>query len=435
MNYPEYFNRSGWNAMLPARTPKPAASGSIVCDYAIVGAGYTGLAVARRLAQLQPAARIVVLDAGVAGENASGRNSGFIGSGLPTLSHSSGNDVAQQAAAWNKQQVMTGFDRVGFAWLEQIIAQHGFDAGVQKCGSFKAAATPRGAAMLEQVRKCAAAAGVTLQSFNREQLAEKTGMSFYEAGIYSESTVLVQPAALVRGLADHLPANVQLFELSKVVDLRRDKAWTLSTEGATVRAKTVVLANSAFVKNFGFLRDRLMALYTYIGITEPVSSRNAFGSMPAWGMTSAQRAGGSTLRRVGTDRFMVRSIYSYERELSPSHVRRELNRVFRARYPGLKSTEFEFVWGGLTDMTKNGAPYWGALDDGLYVSAGYNGSGVAKGTLLGKRLAEKIVGHGDPSDIERAYGRATWMPPEPFRRVGFEMTVAYKKFMAGADAT
>ena len=48
------------------------------CEWLVVGAGYTGLSAARKLAQLHPNKKIILIDAQLAGEGASGRNSGYL---------------------------------------------------------------------------------------------------------------------------------------------------------------------------------------------------------------------------------------------------------------------------------------------------------------------------------------------------------------------
>ena len=48
------------------------------CEWLIIGAGYTGLSAARKLGQLYPKQRIILVDAQLAGEGASGRNSGYL---------------------------------------------------------------------------------------------------------------------------------------------------------------------------------------------------------------------------------------------------------------------------------------------------------------------------------------------------------------------
>ena len=66
---------NGWSALAGPRQPRPSLQGDLDVDWVIVGAGYAGLAAARQLALQQPDATIAVVEAGVVGENASGRNS------------------------------------------------------------------------------------------------------------------------------------------------------------------------------------------------------------------------------------------------------------------------------------------------------------------------------------------------------------------------
>ena len=44
----------------------------------IIGAGFTGLSAARKLAELHPEKEIILADAQLAGEGASSRNSGYL---------------------------------------------------------------------------------------------------------------------------------------------------------------------------------------------------------------------------------------------------------------------------------------------------------------------------------------------------------------------
>ena len=64
--------------MLPAGVPSAAATGNISAKDANVGAGFTGLAAARRLSELDPDADIIVLEATIVGKGFSARNSGFL---------------------------------------------------------------------------------------------------------------------------------------------------------------------------------------------------------------------------------------------------------------------------------------------------------------------------------------------------------------------
>ena len=70
---PENDATNGWLAVLPPQRPMPPLSREISVDWAVVGAGFAGLAAARRLAERRPQDQIVVIEAAAAGEGAQGR--------------------------------------------------------------------------------------------------------------------------------------------------------------------------------------------------------------------------------------------------------------------------------------------------------------------------------------------------------------------------
>jgi glycine/D-amino acid oxidase-like deaminating enzyme len=82
----------------------------------------------------------------------------------------------------------------------------------------------------------------------------------------------------------------------------------------------------------------------------------------------------------------------------------------------------------------NGAPWWGQLEEGLYASGGCNGSGIAKGTMLGRHLAELMLGKGnDHQAMAQSMGSASWIAPEPLRSIGFHFVSAIERRKAGLE--
>lgn len=422
--HPAYPDRCGFNALLPPRTPRPPATGEIQAKYAVIGAGYTGLAAARRLAELDPQARILLLEATEVGEGASARNSGFASPrDIP------GSTDPAELAATTRQNRLT---EEGWDWLMTLCDRHGIACGLVKSGRIKGAATDRGEANVRSLHEAVQAQGVPHTMLDRAALRARIGTDYYQAGLWTEEGYLLDPAALVRGLADSLPDNVALFENAPVLALRRDAGWRVETAAARVQAEIVVLATNAATRKFGYLRDRLVTIYTYAALSAPVPA-GALGAMPVWGLLPSHRLG-TTVRRVGPDRLLVRSMYAHERPLPAEQVHATLLSCFHRRYPALAGLGLDHAWGGTTALTMNGAPWWGQLGEGLYASAGCNGSGIVKGTVLGKRLAERIAGHGNHADVLAAYGTASWVAPEPFRSIGFAVVSARERRRAGAEA-
>ena len=70
-------NGCGWLNQLSKRTNIKTLNKDLISDYLIIGAGYTGLSAARRLFEIDSNKKIVVVDAQLAGEGSSSRNSGY----------------------------------------------------------------------------------------------------------------------------------------------------------------------------------------------------------------------------------------------------------------------------------------------------------------------------------------------------------------------
>ena len=71
-------NSCVWINQLQTRNNIKTLSENLICDYLIVGAGYTGLSAARKLSEIKKKSKIIVVDAQLAGEGGSGRNSGYL---------------------------------------------------------------------------------------------------------------------------------------------------------------------------------------------------------------------------------------------------------------------------------------------------------------------------------------------------------------------
>ncbi len=426
LTYPKYSNRSGWNAMLPERKPNASLQGDIAVDYAIIGAGFTGLAIARRLHELDPQAHIAIFEATTIGEGASGRNSGF--TGATVLPRNASLEMADKA------RIQSDYFSRSFKWLQETIADNNIDCDMKKTGSIRGAATELGEASVRSVMKVAEKNNVPCIALNREDIEQRIGSSYYRFGIYLEDTWLLQPASLIRGLADHLPDNIQLYENTPVTSIKRDKNWVLTTPKGVVRSTKLALANNGFIKKLGYLKSRMATIYTYAAVTEEVTDAYLphLGQDESWGLLPCHRLG-TTLRRIGKKRLMVRSLYAHENELKNSYAFEKLRDRFVRRWPALNSVKFEYMWGGTTALTMNGAPWWGQLSEDLYASGGCNGSGIAKGTMLGRHLAEMMLNHGDQRELQQIMGTASWIAPEPFRSIGFNAVSFLESRKAGLE--
>ena len=69
-SFPRNDHTNGWYNVLGDQPPAHVLKGDSKADWVIVGGGFSGLAAARRLGELCPDDRVVLLEAGRIGENA-----------------------------------------------------------------------------------------------------------------------------------------------------------------------------------------------------------------------------------------------------------------------------------------------------------------------------------------------------------------------------
>ena len=190
----------------------------------------------------------------------------------------------------------------------------------------------------------------------------------------------------------------------------------------------------------GFLRRRLFPLLTFGSLTRPLTGeeRALLGGAPEWGLVPEEPFG-STVRRTRDQRILVRNTVVYSADLGADgarlgRARENHRRTLRARFPLLESVDFEYTWGGVLGVSLNGAQFFGEIEDGVWAAAGYNGVGVAMGTVSGCLLADLIVG-ADSSLLTDMLGlpKPSWIPPEPLLGLGVRFETARRQKRAARE--
>jgi glycine/D-amino acid oxidase-like deaminating enzyme len=272
----------------------------------------------------------------------------------------------------------------------------------------------------------------------KERTAEVLGTRFYVQALRTLGSALVQPAALVRGLATSLPTAAELYEESPVERLERrpDGSWRLITPGGAVIAERVLVATDAFTPRLGLLHDRLVPILTFASLTSPLPAE--LGGERQWGVLPAHKAG-STLRRLHDGRLLIRNSFRAGGNLEAragqlAWARARHVKALQRRFPALPGIELEATWGGVVCFTRNFAPFFGRLAEGLYAAVGTNGVGIAKGTILGKLMADLSLGdRSELLDDALASPQPAWIPPEPLTTLGVWARIAWEQRAAGPE--
>jgi glycine/D-amino acid oxidase-like deaminating enzyme len=425
----------GWYETLPAPGSATELRDQQRADWAVLGAGIAGLAAARRLATLNPGAEVALIDAQRIGFGTAGRNSGF----MIDLPHALTSESYTDQEADDRREI--ALNRAAIDYMRDIVRTHGIDCDWSEQGKIHAAVEPAGVEALAAFRQGLETLGEPCTPMDALQLAETLGTSFYRDGLHTPGTVLVQPAALMRGLAETLPDNVTVYEDSPVTDLRPSvNSVTLSGRNGELRADNLVLTNNAFAAGMGLLPGRLIPVFTYASMTRVLSAEEqaALGGDESWGLIPANPMG-TTLRRVRSGRIVVRNSFTYNPDLRASEsamrrIRRRHEASFRRRFPMLPEVGFEYTWGGALCLSRNSAPVFGRIAPRMFAAICHNGLGLARGTISGKLIAE--YASGQDSDLVGQmlrFPRPNRNPPAPILRLGVEGNIKWREWRAGTE--
>ncbi len=420
----------GWFATLPPPPPARRLAGDVRVDCAVVGAGLTGLAAARRLATAAPEISIAVVDAQRAGEGASGRSSGFV----VDLAHF----IARMDLAASRRYV--ALSRLGIAALRETVAAHGIDCAWDDRGWIHAAAGEAAAGELPRLAEWLDRLGERYEWLDGSGLAAATGTEFYRRGLRLPGSVLVQPAALARGLAASLPAPVALYEESPVQSIRRRRegGWSLTTAHGRLAAERLFVAANGYSGALRVLADRVLPLTTFGSLTRPLDrfEQRRLGGDREWGLL-AEDAMGSTLRKTRDQRLLVRNTLRYDPAFdlparAVAAARESHRRALAARFPALAGIAIEHTWGGVMGTSPNRGHAFGEVEPGLFAAAGYTGAGIALGTAAGMLLADLALGASSPPLADMlSLPAPSWLPPRPFLDWGTRFKVARMNRSAG----
>ena len=417
---PDDGPRNGWWEILPPPPPARTLGGTIKADWAIVGAGACGIAVARRLAELKPADSVVLVDASRVGYGASGRNAGFM------LNDHAHGGMEKHLEPGRRSNRLCG---AGLDYLRELVGQHQIQCDWSEWGRVYVAQGTAGEAHLADLARAFDGLGVAYRTVDRRGMEAITGTGFYSRGLRADGSTLVQPAAMMRGLGATLPANVDLREETPITEVRREAGGhrvaghrLIAPEGE-IEAKTVILANGMFLEEFGYAKRRIVPIALFASLTRQLSpdevrrvgEEGEFGLLPA-------SPNGSTVRLTQDRRILMRNTLYYGREktYSPEMMERVAanhREGIRRRWPDFEDIELAGTWGGMMGFTRNEGTVFGEISPGVHAVTTTDAAPMTKGTIAGKLLAEQLSGiDSELLQLLLSAPKAAWLPPDPILR-------------------
>ncbi|NNE63567.1 MAG: FAD-binding oxidoreductase, partial [Gammaproteobacteria bacterium] len=291
----------GWVHTATAAKAYPRFEGERQVDWVIVGAGFTGLSAAYRIAELNPRDSVILLDAEQAGKGASSRNSGYI---VDITLNDGGSTLADEQTQLMKNRL----NNAGLNLLRQRVNTHDIHCDWDESGKFHCAADKRNMPKLKNFSAFLERAGLEHRLWTKNELSQRLGTSYYQHAVQTRSGVLVNPAALVNGLIEHLPKNIELFEHSPALHISNGNTVHITTADGSIKADRVILAVNALMPRNGFKSSHVFPLTLTASLSRQLSDGEyaSIGNPAPWGVLSASSMG-ATVRLTNDRRILVRN--------------------------------------------------------------------------------------------------------------------------------
>ena len=427
-------NGCSWVNDLAPRTNIKKFQSNEDCEWLIIGAGYTGLSAARKLGQLHPNQKIILVDAQLAGEGASGRNSGY-------LVDTTLNDGFTSNKELENYKKKTNIYQLGVDVVKNFIKEHQVDCDWNECGKYFASSKLEDERILINFSKILSKLGFENILLSNQQLSQKLGTNFYNVALYTKGGILLHPGKLVRAMIDSLPTNVQLYENSILLEWVKNKDTILCNfKNGIINTKKIIFATNGFLKSLGIKSNYNFPITLTASMTRSLTDAefDSIGNPKEWGVLSVKPMG-ATIRMTKDRRILIRNtaeVYNPSQMSKLDLDKRSINQIIgiKKRFPQLPDDIIQSSWSGIVSRTGNSSQIFEKIDKNIFAVGCYNGSGIGVGTLFGEQIAIKASNtHTKETKTIEARIKPTWLPPQPFLNIGVKSRLFYERIRAKSE--
>jgi glycine/D-amino acid oxidase-like deaminating enzyme len=418
-----------WLEEAPDVEVAPELTGERSADVIVVGGGYTGMWAAWHIKQLEPEAKVVLLEADRCGFGPSGRNGGFCNVmwfSLPSMRRRWG-DAAALAVARAAEAAVAG--------IGEFCESEGVDAWFRRAGYLQVSTAGAHDRVWSEALDACRELGVedAIQPLSPAEVAAHCASPVFRAGAFYSESATVQPARLAFGLRERLRAcGVEICERSSVTRLAASPGGVEArTAEGVVRARSALLAIGAAAKApRGPLRNNLTVASSHIVLTEPVPELLEEVGWTGGECITDSRAlidyfrttpDGRIVFGWGGGRIGMGARLHGRSEVDPEVVSFAAANLWDY-FPGLDGRGITHAWGGPIDASPTHLPLVLPLRGGnAFAAAGYTGNGVGPSHMVGRTLASLALDRRDDhSNLAFVDPSPPKVPPEPFSWLGGE---------------
>jgi glycine/D-amino acid oxidase-like deaminating enzyme len=375
-----------WDASAPQVSDFPPLDGNVSTSVAIVGGGYTGLSTALHLAEKGIDCRVI--EAERIGFGGSGRNAGLVNAGLWLPPQ----DVRKALGEPYGSRIVSVLGG-GPAYVFSLIERYQMACEATRSGTIHAAHSPAGYADLARRAEEWQRLGADVSLLDRETAGAMIGSAAFHGGLLDRRAGTINPMGYARGLAQAAKNNGAVIHTGTLATKlsRHGDQWRVETPSGTVTAEHVVLGTNAYSDAlWPGLKQTFTIVHYFQLATRPLPERAARILAERQGLWDTGKIMFS-LRKDMQERLIVGSmgkVMGGESGVSRAWADKVLKRLF----PDLGPVAWETSWHGKIAMTADHLPRIHQLAPGLYTPIGFNGRGIAPGTMFGKAMAELVTG-------------------------------------------
>ena len=427
-------NSCSWINDLNPRSYIQTLSSDLSCEWLIIGAGYTGLSAARKLGQLYPNKKILLVDSQLAGEGASSRNSGY-------LVDTTLNDGFSSNKELENYKKKADIYKLGIEAVKRFIKEYQVNCDWNECGKYFASSKSEDKDILENFSETLSQLGFEHNLLFKEDLTKRLGTNFYNIALHTKGGILLHPGKLVRAMIDTLPENVKIYENTPLLNWKKvNSTINCNFKIGSVKTKKIIFATNGFLKSLGIKRNYNFPITLTASMTRPLTNDEfkLIGEPKEWGVLPV-RPMGATVRFTKDRRILIRNTAEvhnpYKMVQSDLKKRSILQKIgIKKRFPQLPDDIIQSTWSGIVSRTRNSSQLFEKIDENIFVAGCYNGSGIGVGTLFGEQIAIKASNE-QTKEIEtiEARSKPTWLPPQPFLNLGIKARLIYERLRARSE--
>ena len=423
-----------WINDLSLRSKIQTLSSDLRCEWLIIGAGYTGLSAARKLGQLYPNQKILLVDAQLAGEGASSRNSGY-------LVDTTLNDGFTSNKELENYKKKTNIYKLGIEAVKRFIKEYQVDCDWNECGKYFASSKTEDKDILENFSDTLSKLGFEHNLLFKKELTKRLGTNFYNIALYTRGGILLHPGKLVRAMIDTLPGNVSLYENSSLLNWKKTNGVIDCVfKNNSIKTKKIIFATNGFLKSLGIKTNYNFPITLTASMTRSLTDKEfiSIGEPKEWGVLPV-RPMGATIRMTKDRRILIRNTAEVhnpfkmtQSDLEKRSIKQKIG--IKKRFPQLPNEIIKSTWSGIVSRTRNSSQIFEKIDENIFVAGCYNGSGIGVGTLFGEQIAIKASNE-NTEEIEtiEARNKPTWLPPQPFLDLGVKARLMYERLRARSE--